>query len=574
MKAMDAEGNPDKLGRSSLFKRLAAGMLVAGCLFAPVRTQGQQIGPRSTAIRPTAKFYGIAGTLTNSITGEAMAGATLTLHTEMPGETLQTAVTDADGRFQLNPVPAGKYALSASRRGYTTAYFDEHEEYSSAIVTGEGQDTEHIPFRLNPGAMIRGVVTDDAGEAVERARISLVRRTKNGGLGEHLVQSISGVTDDTGLFEFWNLVPGTYFLAVNAEPWFALHPSLAEQNQIASNEQRQSVAALDVAYPVTYYGGVTDEAAATPISIASGERVEANVALHAVPAIHLTMRATERNGGQQGIYGGLMLRQRILGNQESANSFPPRPGPPGSETVEFVGVAPGRYSVWQGNPARVTEIETTGSQEVDLSAGAPTFSVAINVRMADGTPPPEALSLTLQSDDSRLRPITARSLAKPDVQFDSVPPGRWNVMAQGNGLWLSVISIQSGQGSAADSRITVTDRRLSVTAVLAQGKTGLEGLATKNGKGEAGVMVVLVPRNPAANLAQFRRDQSDSDGSFLLRGVVPGRYTVVAIENGWDLDWARPEVIARYLQGGTPVTVAETAGASMRLTAPVVVQER
>ena len=31
----------------------------------------------------------------------------------------------------------------------------------------------------------------------------------------------------------------------------------------------------------------------------------------------------------------------------------------------------------------------------------------------------------------------------------------------------------------------------------------------------------------------IRRDQSDSDGSFALRDVVPGQYTVVAIQDGW-----------------------------------------
>jgi hypothetical protein len=31
----------------------------------------------------------------------------------------------------------------------------------------------------------------------------------------------------------------------------------------------------------------------------------------------------------------------------------------------------------------------------------------------------------------------------------------------------------------------------------------------------------------------FRRDQSDFDGSFVLRGVVPGSYTIVGVEDAW-----------------------------------------
>ena len=56
--------------------------------------------------------------------------------------------------------------------------------------------------------------------------------------------------------------------------------------------------------------------------------------------------------------------------------------------------------------------------------------------------------------------------------------------------------------------------------------------------------------------------------------AVPGDYKIVAIEDGWELDWARPEVIARYLQGSVPVTVTAKSGASIHLSADVVVQPR
>jgi hypothetical protein len=36
---------------------------------------------------------------------------------------------------------------------------------------------------------------------------------------------------------------------------------------------------------------------------------------------------------------------------------------------------------------------------------------------------------------------------------------------------------------------------------------------------------------------------------------VPGESTLVAIEDGWTLDWAKPEVIAHYLPKGQKVTI-------------------
>ncbi len=68
-------------------------------------------------------------------------------------------------------------------------------------------------------------------------------------------------------------------------------------------------------------------------------------------------------------------------------------------------------------------------------------------------------------------------------------------------------------------------------------------------------MVVLVPHDPANSMPLFRRDQSDSDGSFTLPNIVPGQYTVVAVANGWDLEWGNPAVLQPYLKGGQPVQV-------------------
>jgi len=86
--------------------------------------------------------------------------------------------------------------------------------------------------------------------------------------------------------------------------------------------------------------------------------------------------------------------------------------------------------------------------------------------------------------------------------------------------------------------------------------------------------VVLVPRELTALPALARRDQSDSDGSFSLRDVAPGQYTLVAIEDGWELDWAQPEVIARYLRAGIAVTVSDKPGKLQPLAEPVPVQTR
>jgi hypothetical protein len=70
----------------------------------------------------------------------------------------------------------------------------------------------------------------------------------------------------------------------------------------------------------------------------------------------------------------------------------------------------------------------------------------------------------------------------------------------------------------------------------------------------------------------FRRDQSDSDGTFLIRGVIPGSYTIVAVEDAWGFEWLQPSVLAKYVQHGQNLTIGELMRGSVHLPDPVDVQ--
>ena len=87
-------------------------------------------------------------------------------------------------------------------------------------------------------------------------------------------------------------------------------------------------------------------------------------------------------------------------------------------------------------------------------------------------------------------------------------------------------------------------------------------------------MVVLVPKDPESNLDRFRRDQSDSDGSFVLQNVIPGSYTVVAIEDGWDLDWSQPAVLSRFVERGQSISIADGSGPTVHLPQAVELQAK
>jgi hypothetical protein len=136
------------------------------------------------------------------------------------------------------------------------------------------------------------------------------------------------------------------------------------------------------------------------------------------------------------------------------------------------------------------------------------------------------------------------------------------------------LAVQSGSTARSGNEFAVHDQPLNLVVTLGEGTARIDGFARKDGKGFAGAMIVLVPKHLSNLEALARRDQSDSDGSFSLRDVVPGRYTIVAIEDGWELDWMHPGAVARYLPGGTAVTLNGSSPGDVHLAEPVVVQPR
>src|SRR5208282_3601507 len=123
-------------------------------------------------------------------------------------ETAETA-TDAEGRFAFAHVPDGRFALRAAHRGFVPAAFEEHGGFSTAIVTGAGLDATGLNFTLEPQAAIYGTVTEDSGDPVPQARVSLFRKV--GGTGR-IVRANMAVADAMGRFELPHLGAGEYYL--------------------------------------------------------------------------------------------------------------------------------------------------------------------------------------------------------------------------------------------------------------------------------------------------------------------------------------------------------------------------
>ena len=95
-------------------------------------------------------------------------------------------------------------------------------------------------------------------------------------------------------------------------------------------------------------------------------------------------------------------------------------------------------------------------------------------------------------------------------------PGSYEVWANAQGGSLAVTHMTATGAATEGHTLKVGSQPVAISATLAEGSATVTGFAKRDGKPAAGVMVLLAPKNPGADREMFRRDQSDSDGSFTL----------------------------------------------------------
>ena len=153
-------------------------------------------------------------------------------------------------------------------------------------------------------------------------------------------------------------------------------------------------------------------------------------------------------------------------------------------------------------------------------------------------------------------------------QGRQVMPGHYELQLVGaSGFYVKSLSAKGAKTSG--NQIDIAEgAAVHLSIVAAKGLTRVDGVALKDGNPIAGTMVLLVPQD-LREATRFRRDQSDSDGTFSLFDVVPGRYTILAIDNGRDLEYQNPAVIRDYITQGEVVDIPLPTHAALKVNVQV-----
>jgi 5-hydroxyisourate hydrolase-like protein (transthyretin family) len=574
-------------------------LLLALALFAPFACAAQNFPNLSPKPRPNGP-YQIRGKVVNGQTGQPIAGAEIRIYESAQNvrEMFEVAESAADGSFYFDGIAEGKYTLMAARRGYAPQAYLQHENYWSGVAVGPGKDALHLRFPLYPSAQISGRVTDENGEGVRDVVIKLWKESLQNGEKKNLFDR-PAVTDDQGRYRFGHLAGGKYAISVAAVPWFkrfmkAARPSLSidpdgpataadsananlTRADAPKEESEPDNSLLDLVYPSIFYPTGHTIREASWFQLRPGEEQTADLQLSCIPGVHVLISTAQTQ--ETGPWMVRIFQAADEGELETPGTTHRQIAP---GLAEIGGLAPGSYRLQLTVPGmggvHEEEVEIKGDAQLDFRGEVPSGQVISGI-MRFLKPPEDNAWVVLQIRDEAGRKSLVRSVPTTRENADKMESKEFEYsfqignLAAGTGVYeLSAVSpqgvtiekIEATGARVNGNRVTVDGTgEAHLKLVVSESSTALRGTATKKGRPFAAAMILLLPESGQPELV--RRDQSDSDGTFALPNVVPGKYWLMALENGWELPWADPEQQKTLFGKGVAVVIGKDAPAPFKI---------
>ena len=491
-----------------------------------------------------------------------------------------TAVTGPDGTFRIEDVVPGRYHLFAERTGLLDTDKQRGRTEGRMLTITAGQEVKEIHLRLQAAAVVRGRVTDEDGDPLANADVTVFRQTFVGG-HNRWEQAGAERTNDLGEYRVANLAAGNIYISVNPPPDFR---SLIEAAGAAAHDDKSA----STTYQTTYYPGTPDRSQASPVQLHAGDDFPANFSL--TPSPSLSIKGSVMNLPARAS-ASIMLQSRdfsvIMTGAEIHKDG----------TFVFHDVSPGNYTIMasvEGSAVPMTarqslQVGSTNVEGLRLSP-QPGATVQGHLRFESRNQlrfDPERIFLTLQmvdaGEESETVPVFRESFsnithvaADGSFQWTDVPAGNYYVQIVGdgeaNGGWY-MKSVSSGGRDVNDAGIAVNGGTVALDLVASANGGAVEGVAV-NAKGDpfANAVVVAVPEaHLRSRVDHYRKTVSDQTGHFSLRGMHPGDYTMFAWESVEGEAYYNPDFVKTYDGQGVALHITEGERKSQQI--PVIADD-
>ena len=489
------------------------------------------------------------------------------------------ATTDAQGRFEIRELPAGRYTMTASKGGFVSLQFGQRRpsESGTPIELGDGQTLDKITIALPRGSVLGGRITDEFGEPVANAIVTAFRYAYAGGARRMVpAQGANGrdTTDDQGQFRLFGLPPGEYFISAMLRGG---GPEVTDPMGDPSG------------YAATYYPGTTNIAEAQRVTLAvSQEQTGVHFGLIATRLVRVAGQVIMSNGAAatNGMVmlaptssaGGraMIMQQGGAGNRIDANG-----------KFRVSNVAPGRYQVQARAGGREGELA-----RMDLVVGTEDVEGLTLVTAAGTVINGTVVSDTGEAFDFRPQQLqVAARAAAPDTQALGVGPGNsrigddWSftlrnitdpifIRASSPQGWTLKSVMFNGQ-DVTDAPIELPPGQVvsGVQVVMTKKIASVSGLVTDaRGNAALDATVVVFPANEKLWTYQsrfIRAARPDQEGRYQITPLPgPEQYLVVAVQGLEDGQAGDPDFLAsvKELAAKFELTEGETKAVDVTLS--------
>ncbi len=474
------------------------------------------------------------------------------------------ASTDAQGRFELRDLPAGRWELMASKAGFVTLRFGQRRPLESGrpIEISDGETMAKADMALPRGAAITGRILDEFGDPVAGTHVTVMRYQPFQGTRRLVPAGRGDQTDDTGAFRIYGLTPGDYYVTATM------------QGGMFADDSSDTTS-----YAPTYYPGTGNVAEAQRVPVTLGQEL-ANITFALLPSRAVRISGTVVDSRGQRVTNGFVMLQDS--SETSVGMFMQRGGgrvrQDGSFTIS--NVTPGNYTLFVNSGMMglggddnemATQPVTVGNEDVAgvhlvLSRGATVTGTVLAAEGSAGNLNTGGLMVMQQPARSEAFMMGMRQArVEPDGTFkisgiqgrrlfriNGLPP-TWTLSAvvlNGSDITDTAVELKS-QEEVIGLQILVTDRVSEVNGRV----TNAKGDPTRD------YTVVIFPEDSTkwSYPSRFvRTGRADQEGLYKIRGLPSeDRYLAVAVDYLEEGEGSDPQFLEEMKDRGTRLALGQ-----------------